>query len=161
VVLAEARARHLRIGAAESCTGGLVGVRLTDIPGSSDVFTGSVVAYDNSVKQILLDVPATLIEQHGAVSDEVARAMAMGAVHRLGVDLSVAVTGIAGPGGGTPDKPVGTVWFATALGPSIESSRVVLPGTRHEIRARAAQAALFLLLKRIRALARRAPVPGD
>jgi nicotinamide-nucleotide amidase len=161
VVLADARAQHLRIGAAESCTGGLVGARLTDIPGSSDVFTGGVVAYDNSVKQSLLDVPAALIEQHGAVSEEVARAMAVGAVRRLGVDLSVAITGIAGPGGGTQEKPVGTVWFATALGRSVESSRVILPGTRFEIRARAAQAALFLLLKRIRALARSSAVPAD
>ncbi|HEU4587781.1 MAG TPA: competence/damage-inducible protein A [Gemmatimonadales bacterium] len=150
VVLAEARARRLRIGTAESCTGGLVGVRLTDIPGSSDVFVGGVVSYDDSVKRALLDVPAALLDQHGAVSEEVARAMAVGAVQRLGVDLSVAVTGIAGPGGGSAEKPVGTVWFATAMGGTVESSRAVLPGTRHEIRARAAQAALFLLLKRIR-----------
>jgi nicotinamide-nucleotide amidase len=152
IVLAEARARRLRIGVAESCTGGLVGARLTDVPGSSDVFTGGVICYDDRLKQALLDVPAGLLERHGAVSEEVARAMAVGAVRRLGVDLAVAVTGIAGPGGGTAEKPVGTVCFATALGQDVASSRVVLPGTRPEVRARATQAALFLLLARLRTM---------
>ncbi len=150
VVLEQARVRRLRIGTAESCTGGLVGARLTDVPGSSDVFTGGVICYDNRLKQTLLDVPAELLEQHGAVSEAVVRAMASGAIRRLGVDLAVAVTGIAGPGGGTPEKPVGTVWFATALGPVVAASTVVLPGTRPEVRARATQAALFLLLRRLR-----------
>jgi nicotinamide-nucleotide amidase len=153
VVLALARERRLRIGVAESCTGGLVGARLTDTPGSSDVFAGGVICYDNALKHSLLDVPNELLERHGAVSEPVVRAMAAGAIRRLGVDLAVTVTGIAGPGGGTPEKPVGTVWLATALGADVEASHVILPGSRHDIRARAAQAALFLLLRRLRRVA--------
>jgi nicotinamide-nucleotide amidase len=150
IVLQAARTRGLKIGAAESCTGGLLGKRLTDTPGSSDVFRGAVVAYDNALKTSLLDVPAELIERHGAVSEEVVRAMAIGAARRLGVELTTAVTGIAGPGGGTAAKPVGTIWLATGLAGDVVASRVVLPGSRAEIRARAAQAALFLVLRRLR-----------
>ncbi len=101
LVLAGARAKGLHIGVAESCTGGLVGERLTEIPGSSEVFTGGVICYDNSLKVSLLGVPPGLIETEGAVSEAVVRAMAEGALERLGVDVSIAVTGIAGPGGGT------------------------------------------------------------
>jgi PncC family amidohydrolase len=108
------------------------------------------VVYDNALKTALLDVPPELIERHGAVSEEVARAMAVGALARLDADLAAAVTGIAGPGGGTPEKPVGTVWFATALGEDVAAVRNVVPGSRSEIRARAAQAALYLLLRRVR-----------
>src|SRR5712692_425486 len=149
VVLDAARARGVRIAVAESCTGGLVAKRLTDTPGSSDVVVGGVVAYDNAVKTALLDVPPDLIERHGAVSEEVVRAMASGAVRRFGVGLAAAVTGIAGPSGGSPEKPVGTVWLGTALGSDVEATRVQLPGPRDNIRARAAQAALFLLLRRL------------
>jgi nicotinamide-nucleotide amidase len=137
VVLEAARGRGQRIAVAESCTGGLVGKRLTDTPGSSDVFVGGVIAYDNAVKLALLDVPAELLETHGAVSSEVAGAMA--------------VTGVAGPGGGTEAKPVGTVWLATALDGAAEATRLLLPGSREEIRLRAAQAALLLVLRRLRA----------
>ncbi len=153
LVLEAARARDLRIAVAESCTGGLLAKRLTDTPGSSDVFTGGVVAYDNALKTSLLDVPAALIERHGAVSEEVVRAMAVGAARRLGAGLTAAVTGIAGPGGGTPEKPVGTIWLATAFGDDVAALCVVLPGSRGEIRARAAQAALYRLLRRLRAVA--------
>lgn len=150
LVLDAARARSLRIAAAESCTGGLVGKRLTDTPGSSDVFLGAVVAYDNSLKISLLDVPPALIERHGAVSEPVANAMALGAVRRLGAEAAVSVTGIAGPGGGTPEKPVGTIWLGSAIGDQASARRIMLPGSRSDIRARAAQAALFLLLRRLR-----------
>jgi nicotinamide-nucleotide amidase len=150
VVLEAARARGVRLAVAESCTGGLLAKRLTDTPGSSDVVVGGVVAYDNAVKTALLDVPPDLIERHGAVSEEVVRAMALGAIRRFGVGLAAAVTGIAGPSGGTAEKPVGTVWLATALGEEVEATRVLLPGPRENIRARSAQAALFLLLRRLR-----------
>jgi nicotinamide-nucleotide amidase len=150
LVLESARARSFHIAVAESCTGGLLAKRLTDTPGSSDVFRGGVVAYDNALKTSLLDVPLELIKRHGAVSEEVARAMALGAARRLDADLTAAVTGIAGPGGGTPDKPVGTVWFATALQGDVATLRSVIPGSRSEMRARAAQAGLYLLIRRLR-----------
>lgn len=105
-----------RIGAAESCTGGMVGAALTDVAGSSAVFDGSVVSYANAVKHGVLGVPMWILDspRYGAVSEECARAMALGARAALGVDVAVAITGVAGPGGGTDDKPVGTVWFAWA-----------------------------------------------
>jgi nicotinamide-nucleotide amidase len=149
LVLEQARRTGWTLGTAESCTGGLVAGRLTEIPGSSDVFTGSVVCYANRLKTELLDVSPALIEAHGAVSEPVARAMAEGACRRLGVDLAVAVTGIAGPGGGTPEKPVGTVWYAAADRNGTVARTSVALGTRREIRARAAQAALNLLRSRL------------
>ncbi|HEU5168965.1 MAG TPA: competence/damage-inducible protein A [Gemmatimonadales bacterium] len=150
VVLAAARSRGLRIAVAESCTGGLIGKRLTDTPGSSEVFAGGVIAYDDRLKTGALGVPEALLRAHGAVSEEVARAMAVGGAERFGVELAVSVTGIAGPAGGTEAKPVGTVWLATALRDEVEAVRVMLPGSRAEIRARAAQAALSLLRRRLR-----------
>ena len=149
VVLERARRANLSLGAAESCTGGLVGGRLTDIPGSSDVFMGAVVCYADRLKTELLDVPAELIGAHGAVSEEVARAMAEGARRRLGVDLAVSVTGIAGPAGGTADKPVGTVWFAVASPTGTQTRGVVFFGSRREVRERATQTALYLLDRRL------------
>jgi nicotinamide-nucleotide amidase len=151
VVLEAARERGLTLGTAESCTGGLVGGRLTDIPGSSAVYRGGVVAYANQLKIDLLGVSPDTIAANGAVSEPVALALARGAVTRLGVDLAVSVTGIAGPDGGTEEKPVGTVWFAVADAESAEARRSVFGGGRHEVRARAAQAALYLLLRRLRA----------
>ena len=151
LVLEEARQRGLRIGVAESCTGGLVGARLTEIPGSSDVFVGGVIAYDNSLKTGLLGVSETLLVEHGAVSEPVARAMAEGAIRRLGVDLAISVTGVAGPSGGTAEKPVGTVWLGCGVAGDIEVRRVMFAGNRHEIRSRAAQAALFMLHRRLSA----------
>jgi nicotinamide-nucleotide amidase len=111
LVLDAARSNRLRIATAESCTGGLVGVRLTEIPGSSDVYVGGVVSYANDLKTGLLGVDPALVETHGAVSEAVAMAMARGAAERINADLVVSVTGIAGPGGGSEHKPVGTVWF--------------------------------------------------
>jgi nicotinamide-nucleotide amidase len=113
-VLDICRERRLRIATAESCTGGLVAATLTDIGGSSDAFERGYVTYSNAAKQQLLGVPAHLLEQHGAVSRQTAEAMASGVLAHAPVDLAVSVTGIAGPGGGSPDKPVGLVHFAVA-----------------------------------------------
>ncbi|HEY9014940.1 MAG TPA: competence/damage-inducible protein A [Gemmatimonadales bacterium] len=147
LVLQRARQGGVRIAVAESCTGGLVGTRLTEIPGSSDVFVGGVIAYDNALKRDLLGVPAAMLEEHGAVSEPVARAMAEGALARFDVGAAVAVTGIAGPGGGTAAKPVGTVWLACSCAGATAARRVLFFGNRREIRARAAQAALLLLYR--------------
>jgi competence/damage-inducible protein CinA-like protein len=148
-VLDRARRSAVRLAVAESCTGGLLGGRLTEVPGSSRTFVGGVIAYDNAVKTSILGVPARLIEREGAVSDAVAIAMAEGACARLDADLAVSITGIAGPDGGSDEKPVGTVHFGLAgRGESI-STRSIFLGTRSEIRARAAQAALFLLFRRL------------
>jgi PncC family amidohydrolase len=106
--------RNIRIATAESCTGGLIGAAITSISGSSTPFKGGIIAYDNAIKQELLNVPPALIQKHGAVSREVASAMAKGAIETLNVDLSVSVTGIAGPGGGSKNKPIGTVWMGLA-----------------------------------------------
>jgi nicotinamide-nucleotide amidase len=149
LVLGRLRGAGFRLAVAESCTGGLLGGRLTEVPGSSDVFLGGVISYHDDVKRELLEVSAELIAAHGAVSEPVVRAMAEGAARRLGADVAVAVTGIAGPGGGSEEKPVGTVWFATWLRGAIEARRIVFPGTREEIRARAVQSALYQLSLRL------------
>jgi len=142
LVLAMCRERGLTIATAESCTGGLLGARITAIPGSSDVYQGGVVAYDNSVKRKLLAVRDVSLREHGAVSEQVAREMAEGCAQALGTDIGIGITGIAGPGGGTPDKPVGTVWIAvTGVGDTRTLGRVYV-GDREEIRLRATQAAL-------------------
>jgi nicotinamide-nucleotide amidase len=151
LVLDEARLRGLRLAVAESCTGGLLGARLTDIPGSSDVFVGGVIAYDNALKIDLLGVPERLLTEHGAVSEPVATAMAEAAARRFGVGASLSVTGIAGPSGGSAEKPVGTVWLGCAMEGRVETSRALFPGSRQEVRARAAQAALLLLHRRFSA----------
>jgi nicotinamide-nucleotide amidase len=145
IVLDLCRARGLTLATAESCTGGMVATRLTGVPGASDVFRGSVVAYANGVKEAGLGVSTELIAEHGAVSAEVAAAMAAGARERLAADVAVAVTGVAGPGGGTSEKPVGLV-FAHAVGPDGEKSvRTELPGDREMIRGRATAASLHLV----------------
>jgi nicotinamide-nucleotide amidase len=145
IVLDLCRSRGLTLATAESCTGGLVAARLTGVPGASDVFVGGVVAYANGVKEDELGVPRSVLERHGAVSAEVATAMAEGARKRLGADVAVAVTGVAGPGGGTEEKPVGLV-FAHASGPDgAEARRSELPGAREMIRGRATAAALHLV----------------
>ncbi len=149
VVLAEARRRQLTIAAAESCTGGLFGARLTDVPGSSDVFLGGVVTYADAAKSELAGVAPALIAEHGAVSEPVARAMAVGVAQRLGADLAVGITGIAGPSGGSAEKPVGTVWLAVYDRGETVARRVQLFNTRAEIRARAVQTTLFRLWQRI------------
>jgi len=148
-VLALLRARGLRLAVAESCTGGLVEARLTAVPGASDVFTGGLVAYADTVKREQLGVPSEVLETHGAVSEESARAMAAGAARVFGAGCAVAVTGIAGPGGGTPDKPVGTVWIAALVDGSTTALKRTFPGSREDIRRRSAQAALDLLRRRL------------
>ena len=142
VALQLSRERSLTIATAESCTGGLVGARLTAVPGSSDVYLGGVVAYANSVKESMLGVPGELIRQEGAVSEAVARKMASGARSRLGAGIGIAVTGIAGPSGGSPEKPVGTVWVAVDSDAGVSAFSRVYVGDRDEVRLRAAQAAL-------------------
>jgi nicotinamide-nucleotide amidase len=145
IVLDLCRSRGFTLATAESCTGGLVAARLTSVPGSSDVFLGSVVAYADAVKEEGLGVPKEILERHGAVSAEAAAAMAQGARERLGADVAVAVTGVAGPGGGTEQKPVGLV-FVHALGPDGEHARrTELPGDREMVRGRATAAALHLV----------------
>ena len=145
LVLDLLRARGLTLATAESCTGGLVATRLTAVPGASDVFEGAVVAYSDGLKSAELDVPEALLLAHGAVSAEVAAAMARGARARLGTDVAVAVTGVAGPGGGTVEKPVGLV-FLHASGPDAELAvRLDVPGDRETIRLRSTVAALHLV----------------
>jgi nicotinamide-nucleotide amidase len=137
------------LAVAESCTGGLVAHRLTEVSGSSNYFLEGVVTYSNESKTRLLGVPAEVIERHGAVSPEVAEAMAEGVKRRAGVDFGLSVTGVAGPTGGTPEKPVGLVYIALADDAHTEHRRVMLPGDRHLIRTRASQAALDLLRRRL------------
>ncbi|CDO88868.1 competence/damage-inducible protein A [Mycobacterium triplex] len=149
-----------RIATAESCTAGLLAARLTDRPGSSAYVMGGVVSYSNDAKIQLLGVDAALIDTHGAVSEPVAEAMAAGALQRFGADTAVAITGIAGPGGGTPDKPVGTVCFTVRLaGPGAADQIVTrtlrLPGNRSDVRERSATVAMHMLR---RALSEQAPL---
>jgi nicotinamide-nucleotide amidase len=149
VVLDLCRERALTIGVAESCTGGLLGARLTAIPGSSDVMIGGVIAYRNSVKTTWLDVRDEMLREHGAVSEPVVRAMAAGARAATGASVGMAITGVAGPGGGTEEKPVGTVWIATDLEGAVESRRLRLIGDRAEVRQRAVQATLDMVRRRL------------
>ncbi len=144
VVLALCRGRGYRLGTAESCTGGLVAARLSDMAGASDVLAGGIVAYANDVKTAELGVPEELITVHGAVSAEVAEAMAAGVRGRLGVDVGIAVTGVAGPGGGTQEKPVGLVHFHVDAPGGGEGRSFSLPGDRATIRSRATVSALHL-----------------
>ncbi len=145
LILDRCREQGLTLATAESCTGGLVAGRLTSVPGSSDVFVGGIVAYADGVKEAELGVPEQILAAHGAVSRETALAMARGARARLGVDVAVSVTGIAGPGGGTEEKPVGLVYLC-ASGPGGERERdFVLPGDRESIRLRATVGALHLV----------------
>ena len=145
IVLQACRERGLSLAAAESCTGGLVAARLTSVPGSSEVFRGGIVAYDDAVKVEQLGVPEEILAAHGAVSAETAEAMAAGALSAFEVDLAVSVTGIAGPGGGTPEKPVGLV-FLHAQGPDrAKSLEIRFPGDREAVRRRATAAALHLV----------------
>jgi nicotinamide-nucleotide amidase len=145
LVLELYRERGWTLATAESCTGGLVAARLTSVAGSSDVFLGGVVAYSNGLKLSELAVPAEVLETYGAVSAETAAAMAAGARARLGADVAVAVTGVAGPGGGTPEKPVGLV-YVHAEGPEGgEGLEFALPGDRATVRLRATVMALHLV----------------
>jgi nicotinamide-nucleotide amidase len=159
--LAEAVSLALRrsgrtLALAESCTGGLMAKRLTDLPGASSVFRGGVVAYENRVKASQLGVDEDDLEREGAVSGTVARQMALGVAARLGADAGIGITGVAGPDGGTAEKPVGTVWFAAAVDGHVEVRRERFAGDRSAVRERAAQAAFFLLLR----LLEEGPGPG-
>ena len=145
-VLALYRARGWRIATAESCTGGLIAAALTAVPGSSDVVDRGFVTYSNAAKTGMLGVPAALIEANGAVSAPVASAMALGALARSDAHVAVSVTGVAGPGGGSADKPVGTVWFGLAIRDgAVTTTRCLLPGDRDAVRGASVQQALRLL----------------
>jgi nicotinamide-nucleotide amidase len=145
VVLDLLHERREQVAVAESCTGGLLGARLTAIPGSSDCFVGGVIAYADDVKIAELGVPQSILSAHGAVSEETVRAMAAGATKRFDVACAMAITGIAGPGGGTPEKPVGSVWLAARRNGETRTIGRMMVGDREEIRARSAQAVLDLL----------------
>ncbi len=147
-VLAACREGGLRLATAESCTGGLIAAALTDIAGSSDVVDRGFVTYADRAKTEVLGVGAEIIERCGAVSEEVARAMAEGALAHSPAEVSIAVTGIAGPGGGTPEKPVGLVQMAAArAGRRTVHQRHAFPGDRTAVREAAVEAALSLLLR--------------
>lgn len=145
IVLERLRRERRRLGVAESCTGGMLSARITAIPGSSEVFVGGVVAYADAVKTAALQVPLEVLQAHGAVSEATVVAMAEGAQRVFAADCAMAVTGIAGPGGGSPEKPVGTVWLAARVHATTRAVRRLFPGDRDAIRRRAAQAALDLL----------------
>ena len=145
VLLDALRTGRHRLAVAESCTGGMIGERITNIPGASDTFIGGVVAYADVIKTAALKVPLETLEAYGAVSEATVRAMAEGAQRLFSADCTIAVTGIAGPGGGTPEKPVGTVWLAARKHTTTRVLTRVLPGDRDDVRRRAAQAGLDLL----------------
>jgi nicotinamide-nucleotide amidase len=145
------RARGWRMATAESCTGGLLAAACTSVAGSSDWFERGFVTYSNEAKQEMLGVQAPLIRQHGAVSEEVARAMLAGALRHAPAQLAVSVTGIAGPGGAVPGKPVGTVWLAWGTATAPQARRLLLPGDRSAVRGATVLAALEHLLLEARA----------
>lgn len=145
VVLEAARRRRWHLATAESCTGGLLGARITAIPGSSDVYLGGIVAYDDAVKTRELGVPDAMLRTHGAVSEAVARAMAEGVAARFGAEIGIGITGVAGPGGGTPEKPVGLVWIAVTVDGATRAVGRTYVGDREEVRLRATQAALDMV----------------
>ena len=144
-LLAQCRAAGVRVATAESCTGGLIAAVLTAVAGSSDVVECGFVTYSDAAKTALLGVPEAVIGAVGAVSAEVAGAMAEGALARSAADIAVAVTGVAGPGGGSADKPVGLVWFAVAGRGRTRTSRLVFAGDRGEVRRATVEEALRLL----------------
>lgn len=148
-VLAALRQWGLSLATAESCTGGLVGGALTAVPGSSDTYRGGIISYTNEVKHRLLGVPEELLSQYGAVSAQVAEAMALGAASALGADVAVSTTGLAGPGGDEFGNPVGTVYLACALRGSVRSVSCRFSGDREQVRREAVETALALLLRTV------------
>ncbi|MDZ4074372.1 MAG: CinA family protein [Hylemonella sp.] len=147
---AQLRQRQWMLATAESCTGGLIAAACTDLSGSSNWFERGFVSYSNTAKNELLGVELALIQRHGAVSEEVARAMAAGALAHSQAQVAVAVTGVAGPTGGTPDKPVGLVWFGYALPGQRVTEKMHFPGDRAAVRAATVQHALSRLLELMR-----------
>jgi PncC family amidohydrolase len=141
--------RGLTVATAESCTGGMIAKLITDLPGSSGYFRGGVVSYSDEVKESLLGVPGDQLAAHGAVSAQVARSMAVGAMQRTEASLAVAVTGVSGPGGGSPAKPVGLTYVAVADSSGVEVRRFVWTGDRAANRESSARAAVELLLERL------------
>jgi nicotinamide-nucleotide amidase len=157
IVLALCAERGLTVAVAESCSGGMLGSRFTAIPGSSAIFQGGVISYANESKVRDLGVDAATIASHGAVSEETARAMASGVRARFGTSVGLSITGVAGPGGGTPEKPVGTVWVAVDIAAEVTAVSAMMPGDRNEMRYRSAQ----LVLDRLRrALTKLPPAAG-
>ncbi len=147
-----ARTRRINLASAESCTGGLIGAAITSVPGSSDVFGYGFITYSNDAKRRLLGVREETLNKYGAVSKETAKEMALGALKVSGVDFSVAVTGIAGPGGGSIDKPVGLVFIAMAdKKQSVSVKKLVLRGDRKEIRLQSVTESLKFLLEAVEA----------
>ena len=144
------RMKKKNIAFAESCTGGLVSSKITDIPGSSDYFLGSIISYSNDVKITMLDVSPELINKHGAVSMQVARAMAVGIREFLDTDFAISVTGIAGPAGGTKKKAVGTVYVGFASRKTVKTKKVLCAGNRLVVKEKFAQVALKILLDNIK-----------
>lgn len=142
--------KGLTLAVAESCTGGLISSRLTDVPGSSDYFAGGIVSYANSAKVKLLGVQAAVINKYGAVSEQTARRMAQGARRLFAADVGIGVTGIAGPSGGTREKPVGLVYLAAAAGGRVTGKKCMFSGSRLEIKKQSAVAALRMALELIR-----------
>ena len=141
----------LTLSAAESCTGGMLGMLLTSVPGASGWFMGGVIAYSNTLKTTVLNIPSSLLETEGAVSKETALAMAAGIRKLTGSDISISVTGIAGPGGGSLEKPVGTIWMAVCSNQSVSAEMKRFTGNRDVVRRKAADyllAKLFLLLEK-------------
>jgi nicotinamide-nucleotide amidase len=156
------REKGLKLGLAESCSGGMLAARITNPPGASDYFLGSVVSYSYGAKEELLGVPKGLLEEFGAVSPEVAEAMAKGALERFGADVAVSITGIAGPGGGTEEKPVGYVCFNARLADGTSIARdPVIPGDRHDIRERSALVGMHLLRNLLGGGEEAAPVDSE
>jgi nicotinamide-nucleotide amidase len=149
VVLERLERRSETLAVAESCTGGLVSARLTDVPGASNAFLGGVVSYSNAAKENLVDVPRELLVEHGAVSEPAARAMAVGVRGRFGSDWGIGITGIAGPSGGTVDKPVGLVHWAVAGAEAVVADYRVFPGDRATVRLWSVHSALDLLRRRL------------
>lgn len=145
------RDRGWTIAFAESCTGGLVGHRMTNIPGSSDYYLGSVTAYAYNAKEHLLGVEAATLEQHGAVSETTVLEMATGIRNALGADLGISISGIAGPGGGTTEKPVGLVWIGISSSVEIKAKRFNFAGGRLEVKQQAADEALRMALEALKA----------
>jgi nicotinamide-nucleotide amidase len=150
VLLDTMKTYNLRLATAESCTGGSIASALTSVPGSSDVFNGSIIAYQNEVKSRLLNVPESVIAEHGAVSEAVVKYMAEGVMKQLRADAAIAVSGIAGPGGGSKEKPVGTTWIAVALKNHIKTQKFRFGSTRDVNILRAAYSGMFLLNSLVR-----------